>query len=68
MLTFDPLSEAHERARRLQAEAAAERLHPPTTRRLLADALRRTANRLDPAAVAVPLTQRAGAGTSSTRA
>jgi hypothetical protein len=56
MLTFDPISEAHERARQLQASAAAERLRLPTTRPLLAQALRRTANRLDPAAVAIPLT------------
>lgn len=56
MLTFDPLSEAHERARQFQARAAAERLRPPNTRRLLADALRRTANRLDPTPVVVPLT------------
>ena len=43
MLTFDPHSEARERARQLQAQAAAERLHPSTSRRLLAEALRRTA-------------------------
>ena len=55
MLTFDPHSEARERARQLQAQAAAERLHPATTRRLLADALRRTANRLDPGPLAIPL-------------
>jgi hypothetical protein len=55
MLTFDPLSEAHERARQFQAEATTERLHLPTTRHLLAEAFRRTANRLDPAAVAVRL-------------
>jgi hypothetical protein len=55
MLTFDPHSEARERARQLQAQAAAERLHPSTTRRLLAEALRRAANRLDPGSVAVPL-------------
>jgi hypothetical protein len=55
MLTFDPHSEARERARQLQAQAAAERLHRSTTRRLLADALRRTANRLDPGPLVIPL-------------
>jgi len=38
MLMFDPLFEARERARRLRAEAAAERLRPPTARRLVAKA------------------------------
>ena len=55
MLTFDPYSEARERARQLQTQAAAERLHRSTTRRLLADALRRTANRLDPGPLVMPL-------------
>jgi hypothetical protein len=55
MLTFDPHSEAHERARQLQTQAAAERLHRSTTRRLLAGALRRTANRLDPGPLVMPL-------------
>jgi NADPH:quinone reductase-like Zn-dependent oxidoreductase len=55
MLTFDALVEARERGRQLQAEAAAERLRPPTARRLLAEALRRAANRLDPVAVVVPV-------------
>ncbi len=56
MLTFDPHSEARERARQLQAQAAAERLHPSTTRRLLAEALRRTADRLDSRPLVIPLT------------
>lgn len=55
MLIFDPYSEFRERTRRLQAEAAAERLHPSPMRRLLAEALRRTANRLDPGPVVIPL-------------
>jgi len=55
MLTFDPNSEASERARQLQAQAAAERLHPSTTRRLLAEALRRTADRLDSRPLVIPL-------------
>jgi hypothetical protein len=55
MLLFDPHSESRERARQLQAQAAAERLHPSTTRRLLAEALRRTANRLDPGPIVFPL-------------
>jgi hypothetical protein len=52
MLTNDPLEVlgvAHERGRRLRAEAAAERLRGPTgTRRALAMSLRRAADRLDP--------------------
>jgi hypothetical protein len=55
MLTFDPHSEARERARQLQGQAAAERLHPSTTRRLLAGALRRTADRLDSRPLVIPL-------------
>jgi len=55
MSTFDPHSEARERARQLQTQAAAERLHRSTTRRLLAGALRRTANRLDPGPLVMPL-------------
>jgi hypothetical protein len=55
MLTFDPHSEARERARQLRAQAAAERLHPSTTRRLLAGALRRTADRLDSRPLVIPL-------------
>lgn len=55
MLTFDPHSEFRDRARQLQAQAAAERLHPSTTRRLLAEALRRTANRLDSRPLVIPL-------------
>ncbi len=39
MLMSDPLFETRERARRLRAEAAAERLRPPTAQRLLAKAL-----------------------------
>ena len=55
MLTFDPHSEARERARQLQTQAAVERLHLSPTRRLLAGALRRTANRLDPGPLVIPL-------------
>ena len=55
MLTFDPHSEAGERARQLQAQAAAERLHLSTSRRLLAETLRRTANRLDSRPIVIPL-------------
>jgi hypothetical protein len=55
MLTFDPHSEARERARQLHAQAAAERLHPSTTRRLLAEALRRAADRLDSRPLVIPL-------------
>ena len=54
MLTPDPLFEAHEHGRRFRSQAASERLRPPTTRRLLADTLRRAADRLEPAPV-VPL-------------
>jgi hypothetical protein len=55
MLTFDPLLETRERRRRLYAEADAERLvsHTPA-RHVLADALRRAADRLDPIMV-VPI-------------
>jgi|EndMetStandDraft_3_1072993.scaffolds.fasta_scaffold1321685_2 hypothetical protein len=55
MLAFDPHSEARERARQLQAQAAAERLYASTTRRLLAGALRRTADRLDSRPLVIPL-------------
>jgi hypothetical protein len=55
MLTFDPHSEARERARQRHAEAAAERLHLSTSRRLLAGALRRTADRLDPGPLVISL-------------
>lgn len=55
MLTFDPHSEARERARQLQAQAAAERLHLSTSRRLLAEALRRIADRLDSRPIVIPL-------------
>jgi hypothetical protein len=55
MLTFDPHSEARERARQFQTQAAAERLYPSTTRRLLAEALRRTADRLDSRPIVIPL-------------
>lgn len=55
MLTFDPHSEARERARQLQAQAAAERLHLSTSRRLLAETLRRTADRLDSRPIVIPL-------------
>jgi len=56
MFTVDPLSEARETGRQLRAEAAAERLRPPTARRVLAEVLRRTADRLDPAPTVVSLT------------
>ncbi len=56
MFTSDPLDAlavAHERGRRLRAEAAAERLRgAPGTRRALAVTLRRAADRLDPAPLA----------------
>ena len=45
----DQLALAHEHGRRLQAEAAAERLAPARGRRALAASLRRAADRLDPA-------------------
>jgi len=53
MLTSDPhyaLVLAHERARRLREESAAEHLRRASgTRRALAESLRRAADRLDPA-------------------
>jgi hypothetical protein len=50
----DALVLAHERARHLRAETAAERLRRASaTRRALAASLRRTADRLDP----LPLAQ-----------
>ena len=55
MFTFDPHSEFRERARQLQAQAAAERLHSSPTRRLLAEALRRTADLLDSRPRVIPL-------------
>jgi hypothetical protein len=55
MFTVDPLFEARERGRRLQADAKAERTRPQVGRRLLADVLRCAADRLDPGAVALPL-------------
>jgi hypothetical protein len=55
MLTFDPHSEARERARQLQAQAIAERLHLSPTRGLLAEALRRAADRLDSRPLVIPL-------------
>jgi len=52
-LTSDPLDVAHERGRRLRAEAAAERLRGTSrTRHVLAASLRRAADRLDPAPLA----------------
>lgn len=46
----DQMALAHERGRRLQAEAAAERLSAPSrSRRALAASFRRVADRLDPA-------------------
>jgi hypothetical protein len=51
---YDALVLAHERARRLRAESAAEHLRGSSaTRRALAASLRRTADRLDP----LPLAQ-----------
>lgn len=56
MFTGDPfaaLAVAHQRGRRLRAEAAAERLRGASgTRRALAVSLRRAADRLDPAPLA----------------
>ena len=56
MFTSDPrdaLMVAHEHARHLREERAAERLRRASgTRRALAASLRRAANRLDPAALA----------------
>lgn len=56
MLPYDPrdaLVLAHERARHLREETAAERLRRASgTRRALAASLRRAANRLDPAPLA----------------
>jgi hypothetical protein len=52
MLTIDQLAEASERVRRLRADADAERLvRRGSPRRLLAGALRRAADRLDPTPV-----------------
>jgi hypothetical protein len=55
MFIHDPLFEARERGRQLRAASAAERLRPPTARRLLADTLRRAADRLDPSPVVIPI-------------
>jgi hypothetical protein len=56
MFTSDPLDAlvvAHERSRRLRAEAAAERLRDTSSiRRALAVSLRRAADRLDPTPLA----------------
>jgi hypothetical protein len=50
---YDALVIAHDHARHLQAERAAERLRPASrARRPLAELLRRLANRLDPAPLA----------------
>jgi hypothetical protein len=50
---LDALAAAHEHGRELRAEAAAERLFGTSgTRRAIAVALRRAADRLDPAALA----------------
>jgi hypothetical protein len=49
MLHTDVIASAHERGRRLHAEAAAERLLPRArARNVLAASLRRAADRLDP--------------------
>jgi len=62
MFTSDPrdaLVLAHERGRRLRAQAAADRLRDTRgTRRALAASLRRAADRLEPA----PLARRAATG------
>ena len=55
MLTLDPLFEARVHIRQLQAEAASRRLRPRPTHRLLAEALRGAANRLDPTPLVLPL-------------
>lgn len=55
MFTIDPSFEARERSRRLQAEALAEQHRTPLTRRLLAEILRQTADRLDPGTIVRPL-------------
>jgi hypothetical protein len=56
MFTSDPrdaLVFAHEHARRLRAETAADRLRRPSgARRVIAASLRRAATRLDPAPLA----------------
>lgn len=59
MFTIDPLFEAQQHRQRLRAEAAAKHLRAPTTRQLLAGALRKVADRLDPGTVA-PLQRRTG--------
>jgi hypothetical protein len=56
MFIPDPLFEASQHRRQLQADAAAERLRPRLTRHLLAEALRATANRLDARPVVRPPT------------
>jgi len=55
MFTFDPLFEAHAHAQQRHAEAASHRLRPRRTHRLLAEALRGAANRLDPAPAVLQL-------------
>ena len=45
----DQLALAHERGRRLRAEADAERMHRSGPRRALAASLHRLADRIDPA-------------------
>jgi hypothetical protein len=47
MFTSDPLFEAHQHSQQLHADAAGERLRGRPTRRVLAEALRCAANRLD---------------------
>ena len=55
MLTLDPLFEAHQHTRQLQADAASERLRPRPAHRLIAEALRAAANRIDPSPLVLPL-------------
>ena len=55
MLTFDPLFEAQTHIRQLHAKAASRRLGPRPAHRMLAEALRRAANWLDPAPVVLQL-------------
>jgi hypothetical protein len=56
MFINDPLVEAREHSSRLRAEASAEHLRAPVTRRLLAGALRHMADRLHPGTLVPPLT------------
>ena len=55
MFTPDPLFEAHQHTRQLHTDAANARVRPRPTRHLLAETLRRAADRLDSRPVVVPL-------------